>query len=64
MMKTSQQRLDILDAICDLKKADRSDLFNEMLAEYCISTIENTDQLRYLLIEMKSIFHSEIPVKN
>lgn len=64
MMQTSQQRLDILDAICDLKKSDRSDLFNDMLGEYCISTIQNTAQLRHLLTDMKNIFHSETSVEN
>ena len=64
MLKLSQNHLDILDAVCDLKKADRSDLFNEMLAEYCISTIQNTDELRHLLKEMKNIFHSETSVEN
>ena len=64
MLKLPQNHLDILDAVCDLKKADRSDLFNEMLAEYCISTIQNTAQLRHLLTDMKNIFHSETPVEN
>lgn len=59
MLKLSQQRLDILDAICDLKKADRSDLFNEMLSDYCINTIKNTPLLAHLFIDMKNIFQSD-----
>lgn len=59
MLKTTQQRMDILDSVAESKQQDRSGAINESMLEYILINLNDPE----LVTPIKEIFSSQTQLK-
>lgn len=60
-VKSTQSRVEIFNAICELLHLDRSDIVNILIKDFVLNAVQQDSEISHLISEVVTVFSDNLP---